>query len=107
MAVARSARLGDSRELWGLAVAGFVVGDVATTLAGLPAAGVVETGPVAGPLVRRHGVGVLPLLKAVTVAVAYLAWRRLPPPHAAGIPTGLALVGAAATGWNLSVLLAV
>jgi hypothetical protein len=107
MAVAGSARLGDSRGLWGLAVAGFVVGDAATTLAGLSLAGVVETGPVAAPLLDRHGVAVLALLKMLTVAAAYLVWRLLPAPHAAGIPLGLALVGAAATGWNLAVLLAV
>lgn len=91
--------------LWGLAVAGFVVGDVATTLAGLSTAGVVETGPVVGPLLCRYGVAVIPLLKAVTVAAGYAAWRRLPSPHATGIPLGLALLGAVVTGWNLSVLL--
>jgi hypothetical protein len=94
-----------SGVLWGLAVASFVVGDVATTLAGLSTAGVVETGPVAGPLLRRHGVVVLPLLKTVTVAAGYAAWRLLPSPHATGIPLGLALTGTVVTGWNLSVLL--
>jgi hypothetical protein len=96
-----------SRLLWGLAVAGFVVGDAATTLAGLSTAGVVETGPLVGPLLRRHGLGVIPLVKLGTVVAGYAAWRLLPAPHAVGIPLGLALVGVAATGWNLSVLLGV
>jgi len=107
MAAVRSVRPADPWGLWLLAVTGFVVGDAATTLAGLSVPGVVETGPVVGPLLRQHGLGVLPLLKTATVAVAYLAWRLLPSPHAAGIPLGLALVGAAATGWNVSVLLGV
>lgn len=107
MTVSHPANRAHSSGLWRLAVAGFVIGDIATTLAGLSTAGVVETGPVAGPLLRQHGVAVLLVLKLAAVAVAYLAWRLLPPPHAAGIPTGLALVGAAATGWNLAVLLGV
>jgi len=93
------------RLLWGLAVAGFVVGDAVTTLAGLSIAGVVETGPVVGPLLRQHGLGVIPLVKLATVAAGYVAWRLAPSPHAAGIPLGLALVGVAATGWNVFVLL--
>ena len=96
-----------SHALWGLAVAGFVVGDAATTLAGVSTAGVVETGPVVGPLLRQHGLGIIPLVKLGTVAAGYAAWRLLPSPHAAGIPLGLALVGVAATGWNLAVLLGV
>ena len=107
MATAYSTRLPrvSTRALWGVALASFVVGDAVTTLAGVSAAGVVETGPVVGPLLRQHGLWVIPLLKLGTVAAGYVAWRLVPSPYAAGIPLGLALVGAVATGWNLSVLL--
>jgi hypothetical protein len=93
------------RLLWGLAVAAFVVGDGATTVVGLSTAPVVETGPVVGPLLRQHGLAVVPLVKAGALAAAYLAWRSLPAPHASGVPLGLALLGLVATGWNTLVVL--
>ena len=67
-----------ARVLWALAVAGFVVGDAATTLVGLSTMGVVETGPVVGPLLRQHGLGIIPLVKLGTVVAGYVAWRLLP-----------------------------
>jgi hypothetical protein len=93
-----------SRLLWGLALACFVVGDGATTLVGLSTPGVSEAGPVVAPLLEHLGLAALPLLKLATVGVAYAAWRFLPQPQAVGIPVGLALVGGAATAWNLVVL---
>lgn len=92
------------RKLWGLAFLFFCVGDLVTTHVGLSVQGVVEVGPVVGPLLRDHGVAAMVVLKGVTVGAAYGAARVLPDPQSIGVPLGLALVGVLVTGWNLVVL---
>ena len=90
--------------LWGLAFLFFCVGDVVTTHVGLSVQGVVEVGPVVGPLLRDHGLAAMVVLKAGTVGAAYGAARLVPDPQSIGVPLGLALVGVLVTGWNLVVL---
>ncbi len=86
--------------LWLLAVASFGVGDLVTTAVGLRLSGVVEAGPLVGPLIDRYGVGSLFVLKLLTIAVSYGVWRVLPTTSRVGIPLGLAVLGIVVTGWN-------
>jgi len=107
-AAAPARRLADrAGGLWLCAVALFVGGDLATTLVGLRLAPVTETAPLAAAAVAAHGPGALVALKLATVGLAGAAWRVVPDPASAGIPLGLAALGAAATAWNARVLLAV
>lgn len=96
-----------SPHLWALTIAFFGIGDVLTTLVGLPLARVVEAGPVAGPLMSLYGTTeVMLLLKTGTVGVCYLFWRVTPAPYNIGIPLGLASLGVLVTTWNLAVIAA-
>lgn len=96
-------------RLWALAVALFVVGDLATTGVGLGLPGVVEAGPLPSALLAHlgqtaAGFAALLGLKAVAVGVALGLWRLAPPPHRLGVPLGLACVGGIITAWNLVVV---
>ncbi|MFC3957035.1 hypothetical protein [Halovivax cerinus] len=94
------------RSLWILALACYGVGDTITTGLGLASGGATEIGPVVGPLVDRFGSVGLVVAKSSTMAVFYGLWRVLTTPGRVAIPLALAVVGAAVTGWNVSVLLA-
>lgn len=91
---------------WVAAFLMFGVGDVVTTFVGISAFGVVENGPVAGPVVEAIGLWTLVPLKAATMAGFYALFAYVPEDYDEGIPLGLSLVGAAAVGWNSVVLLA-
>jgi len=92
-------------ELWAVAVLFFVVGDVVTTGIGYRMQGVVEASPVPAILLANFGIVALLGLKLVVVACCYLLWITVPRQYAIGIPLGMALLGAVATGWNTTVLL--
>jgi hypothetical protein len=97
--------LGDVRgTLWGLAFLFFCVGDVATTHVGLSMQGIVEAGPIVGPVLREYGLAAMLGLKGATVGLFYGAARPLPAPHSLGIPLGLTIVGVLVTAWNLIVI---
>ena len=102
---ARLAPLRSPRTLWSLAVAFFVVGDLATTGIGVASGQIAEVGPLGDPIVDRYGLAGMVALKLVVVGLAYLAWRRVPDPERIGIPVGLLFVGALVTAWNALVLL--
>lgn len=87
-------------ELWVVAVAFYGVGDLVTTVIGIRMSGVVEIGPVAGPMLAEYGVEGLLVLKILTIAGGYGVWQLLPAPHRTGVPLGLAVVGMGVTGWN-------
>jgi len=91
-------------SLWTLAVAFFAVGDVTTTSVGLGLGRVVEVGPLAAPVVARHGVVAMAALKLVALGCCYLLYRLAPRPHGVGVPLGLATLGALVTGWNVAVV---
>lgn len=93
------------QALWSLAVAFFVVGDLATTGIGVASGQIAEVGPLGDPIVDRYGFVGMVALKLVVVGLAYLAWRRVPDPERIGIPVGLLFVGALVTAWNALVLL--
>lgn len=93
------------RALWLWAIALYVVGDTATTYAGLSTGGVAEAGPVAGPLMDVAGRGALLVIKLLTLALFFVAWRFLRSPTRTAIPLALVVVGAAVTGWNVFVIL--
>ena len=90
--------------LWLLAVGFFGVGDLVTTAAGLRLSGIVEAGPLVGPLIDSYGVGSLVVLKCLALVGSYGIWRLTPPPHRIGVPLGLAVLGVAVTGWNTVVV---
>ena len=92
--------------LWVATLALFVVGDLATTAAGLGVAGVVESNPFVGPAVALHGFAAMVVLKLATLLAAAVAWRVVPRPHALGVPVGLATLGLSATLWNVVVVAA-
>ena len=95
---------GATRELWICAVVFFVGGDLLTTGVGLLAGGVVEVGPVVGPLIEAHGLVAMVPLKLFAVGIGYLIWRVTPAPHDVGVPLGLAVLGVLVTAWNTGVL---
>ena len=90
--------------LWTTAVAFFGVGDLVTTAVGLGFAGVVEAGPVVGPVVDQYGIAGIGLVKLLVLAGSYGLWRAVPAPHRLGIPLGIAVVGVGVTGWNIAVI---
>lgn len=91
-------------RLWVLTLLFFCVGDLVTTHVGLSMEGIVEAGPLVGPVLRAHGSAAMVGLKAVTVALFYALYRVAPEPHSIGVPLGLAVVGVFVTGWNLVVI---
>jgi hypothetical protein len=90
--------------LWVVAIAFYGVGDLVTTAIGLRISGIVEAGPLVGPLVDRYGVVSLFVLKLGTLAASYGIWQLIPTPHRTGVPLGLAVLGVAVTGWNIVVV---
>jgi len=86
--------------LWVVALLLYGVGDLVTTTVGLGQQGIVEIGPVAGPVVDAYGTRGLVVLKSGTLAASYAVWRLVPQPHRVGIPLGLVGVGLAVTSWN-------
>lgn len=90
--------------LWVAALVFFGAGDLVTTIVGLRTGLAAEVGPVAGEVVRTHGLGSLPLLKGGTLAAFYGLWRVTPRPHNLGIPLALVVLGVGVTAWNLVVL---
>jgi hypothetical protein len=91
-------------KLWALAFLFFCVGDVVTTHAGLSIQGVIEAGPLVGPILREYGVAAMVGLKAAIVGLFYGFAVVLPESHSVGVPLGLTLVGVFVTGWNLVVI---
>lgn len=89
--------------LWGLGIYLFVVGDLATTAAGLRL-GLSETHPVGQQLLATAAgptALLVPKLLAVALCAAlYVAVSRRSETWAVGVPVGLALTGAALTAWN-------
>jgi len=86
--------------LWLLAIAFFGVGDLVTTTIGLRVSGVVDAGPIVGPLIDQYGMGSLLALKFLTIAASYGVWQVVPSPQRVGVPLGLAVLGIVVTGWN-------
>lgn len=106
-----SRRAAGTWSLWGLAIAVYGVGDLASTLVGLQL-GASESNPIPAALIELAPgflavVAALTLWKAVTMAAfALVAWR-LPAPYAAAVPAGLCLIGLTVVSWNASVILTV
>jgi len=106
-----SKRVAGIGSLWGLAIAVYGVGDLASTLVGLQL-GASESNPIPAALIEFApgflAVAVfLTLWKAATMAAfALVAWR-LPAPYAAAVPAGLCLIGLTVVSWNASVILTV
>ena len=92
-------------QLWVLVVVFFVVGDLATTSFGLTTGSIVETGPIAAPVIDSFGLSGMLGLKLGVVLAFYGLWWMVPEPENAGIPLGLAVMGILVTGWNCYVLL--
>jgi len=92
------------RRLWLLAALGFGVGDVVTTAVGLGMVGVVEANPLLLASLRPVTLGTMIALKLAVFAGCYVFWRRLPQPHAVGVPLGLAVVGVLVTARNVHVV---
>ncbi len=90
--------------LWVLALLLYGLGDLVTTTVGLGQQGIVEIGPVAGPVIDAYGTPGLVVLKCGTLAGSYAAWRVVPQPHRVGIPLGLAVVGIVVTSWNTTLI---
>lgn len=90
--------------LWLLAVGFFGVGDLVTTAVGLRLSGVIEAGPLVGPLIGRYGVGSLFVVKTLALVGSYGVWRLVPAPHRIGVPLGLAVLGVVVTGWNTAIV---
>lgn len=97
---------GATAELWLIALIGFGVGDILTTVFGLSAGHLVEVGPFVAPIINRFGIIALVGLKICAFGIAGLLWRFTPRPHAVGVPLGLATLGTLVTGWNTYLLLA-
>lgn len=93
------------RRLWLLAALGFGVGDVVTTSIGLGMAGVVEANPLLLAAVQPLTLWSMIALKVAVFAGCYAFWKRMPRPHAVGVPLGLALAGFLVTARNVHVLL--
>jgi len=90
--------------LWIVALLLYGLGDLVTTLVGLSQQGLVEIGPVAGPVLDAYGTPGLVVLKSGTFAGSYVAWRLLGASHRVGIPLGLAVVGLIVTVWNTTLI---
>jgi len=90
--------------LWLLAVVCFGIGDLVTTAIGVQTSGVVEAGPVVGPIIAQYGVGGMASFKLLTIGVGFGIWGAMPAPHRVGVPLGLAVVGVTVTGWNAMIL---
>ncbi|RKD97748.1 hypothetical protein [Halopiger aswanensis] len=91
--------LGFERLLW-VVVAIALVGDVATTFAGLYL-GLSESNPVARGAIDGYGLGGMLALKGFAVGVALLCRPLLPQVYRPIIPAGLALPWTAAVCINL------
>lgn len=98
-----SLRESPRRWLWAIALATFVVGDLATTQAGV-AAGYVEANPALTGIVAGHGLLGMAAVKTGFVAVFAAVAAAVGRPHNIGVPAALSLVGVAATAWNLLIL---
>lgn len=92
------------RVLWVLALLGYGLGDLVTTLVGLSTGRAAEAGPVAGP-VAEFGLPALVALKLASLVAFYLAWRLLPRPFRVAVPLAVAGVGAVVSAWNATVIL--
>ena len=90
--------------LWFLAVGFFGIGDLVTTAIGLRLDGIIEAGPLVGPLIGQYGIGSLFVLKLLALTVSYGIWQLVPAPHRVGVPLGLAVLGMVVTGWNAVVV---
>ena len=93
------------RLLWTIALLGYGVGDLGTTMVGLWTGRGVEAGPVAAGLVAEFGLLALLLLKLATLGTFYLSWRLVGPPVRVAVPFAVAVVGVFVTTWNVFVLL--
>lgn len=93
------------RALWAVALLGYGVGDLATTLVGLSTGRGAEAGPVAAELVAAFGLPALVVLKLSSFLAFYLSWRLLARPFRVAVPLAVAGVGVVVTGWNVVVLL--
>ena len=93
------------RDLWLLAVLGYGIGDLGTTLVGLSTGRGAEAGPVAAELVAGFGLLGLFVLKLATFGTFYLSWRLVSPTIRVAVPLAVAIVGLLVTGWNVLVLL--
>lgn len=92
-------------QLWLVTLLFFCVGDLVTTHAGLSLPGIVEAGPVVGPVLREYGLVAMLGLKGATVVLCYGLYRAVPEPQSLGVPLGMAALGVAVTGWNLVIIL--
>lgn len=90
------------RVLWAL-VALSLVGDLATTFAGLHV-GLTESNPIARGAIDGHGVAGMLGLKAGALAVALVGRSLLPDEYGPIVPAGLAVPWLAAVAVNLYVI---
>ena len=102
-----AASLNDSTmDLWFMALLGFGLGDLVTTMAGFSVESVAEVGPFVAPLVNQFGFSGLVGVKAFTFVLAGLGWWITPRPYDVGVPLGLAILGGIVTVWNGVLLVA-
>lgn len=92
-------------HLWILAVVFYGFGDLGTTFIGLSITGIVETGPVAAPLLRTFGFQFIVVLKVVFFVACFVLWRLVPDPMAVGVPLSLGVLGIFVSFWNVSVII--
>lgn len=86
--------------LWALAIGLFLVGDGATTAAGLHI-GLEEASPTMAPVLDAYGFAGVLAAKSAVVATAAAVWTLLPVQGRRGAPAALALVGAVVTANNV------
>lgn len=96
-----------SPHIWAIAIVFYGIGDLVTTLVGLPLEPTAEVGPLAASLYEQYGPGSMVVLKAGVFVGAYLLWRLVPSPQRIGVPLGLSALGVLVTIWNSSIIYAV
>ncbi|ELZ30297.1 hypothetical protein C475_01142 [Halosimplex carlsbadense 2-9-1] len=92
-------------HLWAITVLFYGFGDLGTTFIGVSVTGIAETGPVAGPLLRRFGFQLVVVVKLLFLAICFAFWRLVPDRVAVGIPLGLGVLGVVVVLWNVSIIL--
>lgn len=91
-------------QLWLGAVLLYGVADLLATVAGLGIGALLETGPVAVPLLEAVGPWTLVGARLAGAAGCYALWVIFPDPRRAVWPTLLALLGAVLAGVRLLVV---
>lgn len=93
----------DHPTLWTCVIAIAFVGDILTTLVGLHL-GASEANPVVAGFLESAGIWVLPLLKAVALALVAILYRAMPPRGQVVGLVGVLVAGTYAVANNLAVI---